>query len=263
MLSRIHRKLGTAGFVISIVALVAALGGGAYAASGSLTGKQKKEVEKIAKKYAGKPGAPGAAGAQGPAGAKGDAGTAGTNGTNGANGENGAKGDSGAAGAPGAKGNAGASPTVVQLDPQNPPECEGVGGVKIIGVGEHEEAFACNGAGGGMAGGSEAGFWKVEGEKGITFAGLGAPVLISFPVALADAPTETILINAASGAPEKAKCPGEQFEPKATPGVLCLYQSLSNGEAPAIQLALPKTFGAVLYFRPNSEGFGSWAVEPG
>ena len=52
MLTRIHRKLGTAGFVISIVALVAALGGGAYAASGGLTGKQKKEVEKIAKKYA-------------------------------------------------------------------------------------------------------------------------------------------------------------------------------------------------------------------
>ena len=33
MFDRIHQKLGTAGFVISIVALVAALGGGAYAAS--------------------------------------------------------------------------------------------------------------------------------------------------------------------------------------------------------------------------------------
>ncbi|MBA3867401.1 MAG: hypothetical protein H0X42_13840 [Solirubrobacterales bacterium] len=49
-ISRIHQKLGTAGFIISIVALVAALGGGAYAASGGLSGKQKKEVEKIAKK---------------------------------------------------------------------------------------------------------------------------------------------------------------------------------------------------------------------
>jgi hypothetical protein len=48
MLRRVHQKLGTAGFVISIVALVAALGGGAYAASGSLSGKQKQEVSKIA-----------------------------------------------------------------------------------------------------------------------------------------------------------------------------------------------------------------------
>jgi hypothetical protein len=98
MISRIHGKLGTAGFIISIVALVAALGGGAYAASGGLTGKQKKEVEKIAKKYAGKPGATGAAGPAGPAGAKGDvgaAGAAGTDGTNGTNGTNGTDGLSG------------------------------------------------------------------------------------------------------------------------------------------------------------------------
>jgi len=99
MLQRIHEKLGTAGFIISIVALVAALGGGAYAASGSgLTGKQKKEVEKIAKKYAGKngtngangtngtngaPGSPGKEGSQGKQGEQGKAGTNGTNGTNG------------------------------------------------------------------------------------------------------------------------------------------------------------------------------------
>ena len=89
MISRIHQKLGTAGFVISIVALMAALGGGAYAASGGLNGKQKKEVEKIAKKFAGKPGAPGSPGSTGPAGPAG------------------AKGDGGAAGAPGAPGKEG------------------------------------------------------------------------------------------------------------------------------------------------------------
>jgi len=95
MFEHIHQKLGTAGFIISIVALVAALGGGAYAASGGLSGKQKKEVEKIAKKVAGKPGTNGLAGAAGPAGAKGDAGTAGAAG---------AKGETGAAGEKGAKG---------------------------------------------------------------------------------------------------------------------------------------------------------------
>jgi hypothetical protein len=101
MLQRIHGRLGTAGFVISIVALVAALGGGAYAASGGLTGKQKKEVEKIAKKYAGKPGTPGAAGGLGPAGAKGDAGAAGAAG---AAGKEGSQGKQGLQGAPGQTG---------------------------------------------------------------------------------------------------------------------------------------------------------------
>jgi hypothetical protein len=101
MISKIHQKLGTAGFIISIVALVAALGGGAYAASGGLSGKQKKEVEKIAKKYAGKPGpqgATGAPGAKGDAGAKGDNGAPGANGTNGAPGSNGTNGTNGTTG---------------------------------------------------------------------------------------------------------------------------------------------------------------------
>jgi Collagen triple helix repeat (20 copies) len=106
MLTRVHQKLGTAGFVISIVALVVALGGGAYAASGGLSGKQKKEVEKIAKSVSksGKTGATGpagpagAVGAKGDAGAKGDtgpAGAAGANGTNGTNGTNGKAGTNG------------------------------------------------------------------------------------------------------------------------------------------------------------------------
>ena len=50
MISRIHSKLGTAGFIVAIVALVAALGV-ALAASG-LNSKQKKEVKKIAKQFA-------------------------------------------------------------------------------------------------------------------------------------------------------------------------------------------------------------------
>jgi hypothetical protein len=98
VISRVHQKLGTAGFIISIIALVAALGGGAYAASGGLTGKQKKEVEKIAKKYAGKPGANGATGpvgAAGPAGPKGDAGAAGAGGKQGPEGKQGEEGEPG------------------------------------------------------------------------------------------------------------------------------------------------------------------------
>lgn len=100
MSRRIHEKLGTAGLIISMIALVAALGGGAYAASGGLTGKQKKEVEKIAKKVAkpGPAGTPGATGSQGAAGPAGPAGAAGKDGVDGANGAPGTPGKPGETG---------------------------------------------------------------------------------------------------------------------------------------------------------------------
>jgi hypothetical protein len=91
MFSRIHQRLGTAGFAIAIVALIVALGGAAYAAMPGLNSKQKKEEKKIAKSFA-KPGAPGA---PGPAGAKGAAGAQGASGANGANGEAGGTGPEG------------------------------------------------------------------------------------------------------------------------------------------------------------------------
>jgi hypothetical protein len=96
MISRIHSKLGTAGLVVAIVALVAALTGAAFAAGGGLTSKQKKEVKNIAKQYAGKNGAPGAKGDAGAPGAKGDAGAPGKQGDQGIPGEDGADGEDGA-----------------------------------------------------------------------------------------------------------------------------------------------------------------------
>lgn len=97
MISRIHSKLGTAGFIVAIVALVAALGGGAYAAQQGLNSKQKKQVKNIAKneakKYANSnPGAPGAPGPAGAAGPKGDAGATGPEGPPGPEGEEGPEG---------------------------------------------------------------------------------------------------------------------------------------------------------------------------
>ena len=86
MFKRIHQKLGTAGFIIAIAALVAALGGTAFAAA-KLNGGQKKEVEKIAKKFAGKDGAPGAAGTNGKDGAVGAGGKEGPKGSEGAAGK--------------------------------------------------------------------------------------------------------------------------------------------------------------------------------
>jgi hypothetical protein len=118
MLSLFRRRVGIPG-LISVIALVFALAGGAIAAVG-LNPKQKKEVKKIAKKFAGKPGKPGAvgpAGPQGPAGAagakgdKGDKGDTGSAGAKGATGATGPAGDAGAAGTPGAKGATGPTGT--------------------------------------------------------------------------------------------------------------------------------------------------------
>ena len=93
MLNRIRDRFGTAGLIVSIMALVLALAGGAFAASG-LNSKQKKQVKAIAKQFAGKPGATGPAGPAGPTGSAGANGKDGTNGRDGTNGTNGTNGQS-------------------------------------------------------------------------------------------------------------------------------------------------------------------------
>jgi hypothetical protein len=102
MLSKIHQRLGTAGFVLAVVALVVALSGAAYAALPGLNSKQKKEVKKIAKGLV-KPGPPGSPGPVGPAG---------TNGTTGAQGGSGSAGGTGPEGKEGPPG-----PTTTNLAP--------------------------------------------------------------------------------------------------------------------------------------------------
>jgi hypothetical protein len=133
----IREPFGTAGLIVACVAMVLALTGAAFAA-GALTGKQKKEVEKIAKKFAGKPGAPGATGPQGPAGPAGK---------DGGQGEKGAKGDTGSPGAPGTPGTPGEdgeSAQVARIAPGDP-ECEGQGGALVFVPGGEEEEI-CNGS---------------------------------------------------------------------------------------------------------------------
>ncbi len=75
-LSRKREPFGKAGLTVAVVALVFAMIGGAYAA-GTLTGKQKKEVAKIAKKFAGKAGSDGLQGSAGKDGSPGAAGQGG------------------------------------------------------------------------------------------------------------------------------------------------------------------------------------------
>jgi Collagen triple helix repeat (20 copies). len=124
----IREPFGKAGLTVAILALVLAMVGGAWAAAG-LNSKQKKEVTKIAKKYAGKPGA------------------AGTNGTNGTNGASGAKGDKGDKGDPGNAGGTGPSgkSVVTGTEATGTANCEGQGGSWVEVEGSGTKKFACNG----------------------------------------------------------------------------------------------------------------------
>jgi len=94
MFSVLKNRFGVPG-VLAALLLVLAMFGGAYAASSSLTGKQKREVAKIAKKFAG---APGVTGPQGPVGPTGLAGATGQGGATGATGATGPTGPTGQTG---------------------------------------------------------------------------------------------------------------------------------------------------------------------
>jgi hypothetical protein len=296
VISRVHQKLGTAGFFIAIVALVAALCGGAYAAKdgnggkqtatasnssknkphsknksskAGLNSKQKKQVKNISRTEAKKLVTAGPAGPAGPAGAKGDKGDNGGKGDTGAAGPAGPTGATGAPGAPGAKGDTGApgaSPTVVQITPTaSPANCEGIGGVKVIGV-DGTEAYACNGGegtGGGYAeilpeGKTETGMWQGGEGLGVEVGTTITSTAISFPVRLESPPSKSFLIGESPNAEEKEHCPGSKYEPAAEPGFLCFYAISGNPELVGVG---PFTIGATLLLKNNgTAATGSWAV---
>jgi hypothetical protein len=270
MLQRFQDRVGTAGLIVAVVALVLALGGGAYAASGALTGKQKKEVEKIAKKYAGKPGAPGAAGAAGPAGAKGDAGATGAAGT----GTEGKQGGEGKAGKNGANGK---SVEAIEIPTSDATHCHAQGGA-FYEVEESAEATEiCNGkegspwvADGLPAGKTEMGTWGV----GVTEAATVQVVPISFSVPLSEGSevSEVRYVNNENNEEEEGVvvatpaevCLGEAKNPSAPPGVLCLYQQGVNVNTQLVQHNLLGRAGVVLTFElkaaEGAKAHGSWAV---
>lgn len=99
MFSRVHNKLGTAGMVVAIVALVVALCGAAFAAGG-LTKSQEKRVKQLVKQNS----KPGPQGPTGPQGAQGPQGSPGASGTTGPTGPEGKQGLTGAAGKNGTDG---------------------------------------------------------------------------------------------------------------------------------------------------------------
>jgi len=267
----IREPFGTAGLVVACVALIAALGGTALAAA-KLNSTQKKEVEKIAKKYAGKPGAPGATG---PAGAVGTAGP---------------KGDTGAKGDTGNAGTAGKSVTVTAIQPEEG-KCEERAGAEVKGEGS-STVEVCNGENG--APGPEGSPWTELGvlppgqtETGVwSFSGtildgeeLLAPISFSIPLKVGQEP-EGGHIHFQGQANFAASC--EHAEPPtAKPGELCIYNNPNSEDAllhahylgTAVAFSGPNgeeprsgPSGALLQFMFTGEsgevarGYGTWAV---
>lgn len=225
MLSRMHQKLGTAGFIISIVALIAALGGTAAALTSADKNLVKSESKKFSKQFSNqfskKYAKPGPAGAPG---AKGDAGAAGAAGKDGA---------PGAAGAPGADGK---TPTITKFANAKLGCTEGGVEVKL----SPTEVAACNGvkgekgepwtAGGTLpAGETETGAWAMYGAgyraepevNPTVFQSTPSKGPISFTIPTATAPQSVFLSPSETSAPG---CPGiVDGLPTADPGNLCVY----------------------------------------
>lgn len=273
MFSKLQNRFGTAGLVVGILALVVALAGVAVA-SGGLTKQQKKQVTKIAKKYAGKPGN------EGPQGPKGDPGAAG------------AKGETGA---PGSDGTSGKSVVVGVATSTAGGECPEVGGatVEVEGQGATKKHI-CNGSPW-TAGGTlpkektETGSWSY----GKTSTAGRLNVTIGFPIPLASAlaagkahflneENKEVVLNASEELETKTstQCLGTPAAPKATAGNLCIYTAKMTGTNGTTILATSELIGnpgssttlglgstgtAGAHFSPellsgSSEAWGTWAV---
>jgi len=251
----IREPFGTAGLIVAMIALVAALGGTAFAAA-KLNSTQKKEVEKIAKKYAGNPGAPGAQGPTGPAGAAGKDGTNGTNGKDGAN------------GTPGTPGTNGKSVAVEEIQTGGT-ECGGAGGAFVEEEGGSTVEI-CNGApwaaGGTLPKGrSESGTWDVVTYH--TPLGGGSEVgqtSVSFGIPLKSTPIVKYVGEGEAGTAHATECPGTPEAPKAAEGFLCVYISSEGaGSFVTFEEGVPYTSGSILKFTSVAAGLGAsgtWAV---
>ena len=279
MLQTLRTKFGIPG-VISVIALVFAMAGGAFAAN-NLASSGDSGASASAKAKQGPRGKTGKTGPQGPAGPAGAPG---------------AKGDTGAAGANGAPGAAGAAGTSVTNTavPTGVATCGGRGGSEF--KAGATTTTACNGKEG-VAGqeGPEGSPWTVGGtlpagktETGTFAAGPFAEdasfgrAAISFTIPLAARVRAFVqpLPAGSSVAEEEAAedaCPGSTENPVATPGFLCVYvlssfgvaltsvQNPENGEneEPEFGTLGGGKVGALLTYArtaPNGAARGVWAV---
>ncbi|HWA52995.1 MAG TPA: hypothetical protein VG816_02370 [Solirubrobacterales bacterium] len=236
MFSTLRTRFGIPG-VISVIALVFAMFGGAYAASNSSGGgKATASKTKTVKGPRGPKGATGPAGPAGPAGPQGPAGANGKDGSNGTNGSNG---------------------TGATTAAYSGSECAN-GGVEVKSA--SPTAYVCNGEDGQTgftetlpSGKSEHGTWGLgnvyagpteEGVEKTTSAYI--PISFSIPLA-APFPGSVESSHAhyieAEAAPTE-ECPGTFQEPAAAPGSLCMYATAFSGTAHFLNVANPELTGA-------------------
>jgi hypothetical protein len=259
MISRVHSQLGTAGLIVAVIALVVALAGGAYAASGGLSAKQKRQVKKIARTEAEKLVK---AGPQGPPGPPGAPGKDGSNGSNGSDGSN-----------------------VVAANEPAGVKCTS-GGVSFEVEGSGTKRYACNGQTGFVealpSGSSLKGVFSAADEGSTT------PMLtpISFGIEISPTPTAVFVLapefalvakpDGTSAALETAKaveevCPGDAAAPEAEPGYVCVYIDKAQSaefDTPALLAgwAKPTEYGVSVPLQTSiggaEPGFirGTWAV---
>jgi hypothetical protein len=298
-LIRFKRRLSAngPGLIVAVIAMVIALAGGAFAASGGLTPKQKKQVEAIAKKFAGKPGPAGAAGA---IGAKGDAGS---------QGKEGPPGKEGLGGKPGKDGTS----VALREIPAEELECDELGGVEVRlatqVVGEGNEV--CNGkegkegkegpegkpwtAGGLLPpGATETGSWafdravnkfevEVGGEVKEVTVGADEPIHVAIPffiplakvlssshvtyVDIGETPSKCQKEEEVEGVIEPV---GNVAFPRAAPGELCVFQTTAGLVGTTFtriaklggseNSAGANRTGAMLVFAPPTENAYSWGT---
>jgi hypothetical protein len=291
MLSPLRNRFGIPG-VISVIALVFAMLGGAYAASSDNGGKATASA-KAKKGPRGPKGATGPAGPAGPAGPQGPAGANGKDGAAGAAGKEGAKGKDGTNGAPGK------SITATSLSVGDP-ECE-EGGVSLEEEGSGTPIPICNGedgkegspwtAGGTLPKGTTmTGAWafsgnlqtvttEVEGVKEeVAVGSTEAWAAISLPIPLTSNfsnaskkthySTEVNFTDFDGEGPETVGCLGNSDNPKAPEGHLCVYEG-GTSEATFVDIrqgsgakGFGRTGGFVKFAvtGPNAIGSGTWAV---
>ncbi|HWI96820.1 MAG TPA: hypothetical protein VNS60_12205 [Solirubrobacterales bacterium] len=266
MFSTLRNRFGIPG-VISVIALVFAMFGGAYAASNS-SGGGKATASAKAKK-----GPRGPKGATGPAGPAGAAGPAGIPGAKGEDGEDGEDGKNGKNGTNGVNGIDGTSVANTEFSGAEGP-CE-EGGTKLVGT---ATTYACNGeqgvegspwtVGGVLPPGkTETGAWTF----GVVPTSPNEPILtsISFPIPLPTALGGSEVHYRGKGAPT-TECPGSVSNPQAAPGHLCFYTGEELGTfTPEILNPDPvgeygaSKAGALLMFlgaSKSSSAYGTWAV---
>jgi hypothetical protein len=200
MFSTLRNRFGIPG-VISVIALVFAMFGGAYAASNSSGGGKATTSAKAKQGPRGKTGKTGPAGPAGPGGPVGPAGATGPAGAKGDPGPVGPQGPLGPAGATGATGPAGLTGFTSTLP----------------------------------SGKTETGAWVISPQP----EGISEPwIAISFPIPLASGAAVHFLKFEDE---PTAECPGSSEEPIAAQGNLCVYVSSTFAEYEFIGVRDPET----------------------